>query len=121
MASKIKLDYAYDTYEFALPLGQLRELQDKLNIGPLALLNRMVANDWRVDDAREIIRLGLIGGGKTPLEALDLVRKYVDERPLIEAVEPALRILSHAIIGNTFEQENAPPKKPEAEETTQMT
>lgn len=94
-----ELDWADGTYTFCLKIGQLRELQEKTNVGPLTLFNRLAQGDWRVDDTRETIRLGLIGGGKSPLESLDLVRRYVDERPLFESVAPAISILSYALFG----------------------
>jgi hypothetical protein len=117
MASKITFDYGDNTYDFCLRLGELKELEQKTNVGPFTLLNRLLQGDWRAEDAREVIRLGLIGGGKTPLEALNIVRTYTDEQPLIQSIEPALRILSHAVIGNQQEQENAPPQKKTQKET----
>jgi hypothetical protein len=41
-------------------------------------LLRMIGNDWNVDDVRETIRLGLIGGGATPTDASLAVARYVD-------------------------------------------
>lgn len=45
---------------------------------------RSFGGDWRVDDVREPIRLGLIGAGMTPTDAFVLVSRYVDTRPLTE-------------------------------------
>lgn len=106
--SKISFPFGDDEYTFCLRIKELRELQEKLDAGPMRILNRLVQSDWRVDDAREVIRLGLIGGGLEPLKALSVVRRYCDERPLLESIEPALKILSAALIG--VEGQEQPPK-----------
>lgn len=79
---------------------------------------RNIGGDWRVDDVRETIRLGLIGGGLTPSDAFLLVASYVDARPLHENVGIAASILMHAIVGDPDD----PVGKPVAEtETTNQT
>jgi hypothetical protein len=115
--SKITLPFGDNEYDFKLTIASLKELQDKTGAGPLALFNRLIDGTWRVEDAREIIRVGLIGGGMAPVDALVLVKRYVDDRPLLESIEPALRIMNVALSGTTAEQEDSPPKKPGAVET----
>lgn len=84
---------------FALHIGQLRELQAKCDAGPQRILHRLSTIDWLVDDIRETIRLGLIGGGKTPSEAYALVVHYVDERPPLESRLVAQAVLMQALVG----------------------
>jgi hypothetical protein len=87
-------------HTFRLALGQLRELQDKCGAGPIEVLDRLRERRWRVEDVREPIRLGLVGGGMDPLAALVLVDRYVDQRPsLAENVRHAQGILIAALIG----------------------
>lgn len=98
-------------YRFRLAIGQLRELQAKVNeprvkvgakpLGPRGLLRALIAGEEWIDDAREIMRLGLIGGGNgmTPPKALNLVQQYVDGRPIAESVVPATVILMAAVSG----------------------
>jgi hypothetical protein len=112
--SKITMDFGDGTYDFKLTIGGLKELQDKTGVGPLALFNRLIDGTWKVEDAREIIRIGLVGAGMPPVDALVMVKRYVDDRPLLESVEPALRIMNVALSGTPAEQEDSPPKKPEA-------
>lgn len=112
--ASIDFDWADDHYSFRLPLGQLRELQEKTGVGPLALLNRLNDGTWLIDDPREVLRCGLIGGGLEPSKARNLVLRYVDERPKIESVKPAYLILAAALFG-TDEEEL--PGKTEAAET----
>lgn len=87
---------------FDLPIGQLRELQDKCDVGPQRLLARLGSQDWRIDDIRETIRLGLIGGGKNPTEAYLLVKRYIDDRRggLMESRSHAQVILMKALVGD---------------------
>lgn len=73
-------DFGDGTYSFRLALGELEELQEKTGAGPFVVLRRLFDGTWRVADIRETIRLGLIGGGVEPLKALNLVRRYVDDR-----------------------------------------
>lgn len=101
-------------YKFRLAIGQLRELQDKTNVGPPELFFRLGGNSWRVDDIRETIRLGLIGGGMPPVMALTKVIQYVDARPLMENVGIATRIIGAALVGDQSDQ---PRGKDQSEET----
>ncbi|WP_375458888.1 gene transfer agent family protein [uncultured Enterovirga sp.] len=86
-------------HRFRLAIGQLRELQTKCNAGPLEILDRLANRTWRIDDARETIRLGLIGGGMEPIAALERVLNYVDARPPMESLQTAQAVLIAAIIG----------------------
>lgn len=98
---RVTLTWGDGEHVFRLAIGHLRELQDKTGTGPFAILKRLLDGSWRVDDAREIIRLGLIGGGMTPIDALLLVKRYVDERPIMESIAPAQIVLGRALMGDT--------------------
>jgi hypothetical protein len=98
------IPWADGEYRFRLPIGQLRELQEKCKAGPPEVFFRLQANVWRVDDIRETIRLGLIGGGMQPTQALSLVTRYVDARPLMENYEPAMQIIGTALLGAVDDQ-----------------
>jgi len=98
-SASVTLIWADGEYPFRLPIKQLEELQDKCDAGPSELYNRLEDGRWRVADLRETIRLGLIGGGMTPAEAFVKVRRYVDERPLLESVPVARAVLLAALIG----------------------
>lgn len=61
---------------------------------------RAFGGDWRVDDLRETIRLGLRGAGATPTDADVLMMKHfdrTDQTGLHEHVGLAARIVIHAI------------------------
>jgi len=96
----IELDFADGTYVFRLAIGELEELQEKTAVGPYALLRRLLSNDWRIEDVIHVIRLGLIGGGKTAEEARNLTRRYVEQRPnWMSNAMVAQAVVSAALVG----------------------
>jgi hypothetical protein len=97
--ARVELDWADGTYTFRLPWAQLIELQEKTDCGPYVVLNRLYSNQWRMEDITNVIRLGLIGGGMVPVEALKKVRTYVEERPPLENVMYAQAILAAGLQG----------------------
>lgn len=115
----VDLDFGDGTYSFRLRMRELIELDEKCEVGPQKMLIEMSDNNARVTWVREIVRLGLIGGGEKPTDALKLVRNYVDERPFMESVLHAQAILGAAVVGFP---DDAPPEKqqaPEADDQTQ--
>ena len=68
-------------HRFRLLIGELRELEEKRDAGSPLILRRLLSGEWWVDDVREVIRLGLVGGGMPATDALKLVKRYVDDRP----------------------------------------
>lgn len=89
-------------HTFRLGLKEVRELQDnpRINIGPLALFHRIERDDWFIDDLREVIRIGLIGGGMKPDQASKLIARYFDDFPPSDHKIPAMTILSAFLIGD---------------------
>lgn len=109
-SAKVSFAWADGTYDFRLGLSELRALQEKTECGPLVLWRRILAGEWRVDDLGWTIQYGLEGGGLKPMEASKLRARYVDERPLLESIEPASKILEAALVG----AEDDPVKKAQA-------
>jgi hypothetical protein len=95
----ITLAWADADYTFDLPLKQVRILQEITGVGPGVLLARLQTNNYKVDDFRETILQGLIGGGMGTLEASTLVKRYVDGRPACESLLPAQAVLMAWIMG----------------------
>ncbi|KAB2781265.1 gene transfer agent family protein [Brucella anthropi] len=106
--ASITLDFADGTYKFRLAWGQLAELQENCDAGPYVILERLQNRSWRLNDIRENIRLGLIGGGMDPMSALKLVKRYVEDRPLLENVKLAQAVLTVALIGAPEEEVGEP-------------
>lgn len=84
-------------YVFRLDVDGLRELQEKTDAGPAYLLRRIAVGEWRVDDLRETLRIGLVRGGLDPVRALVLIARYFDDAPKGRHVGLASLILSAAI------------------------
>lgn len=81
----IEDDFADGTYKFALtwPLASEWEKTTERSLYA-TLLHTTRTGIVGLNDARELVRLGLIGGGLAPTDALRLVRTYVEERPAAE-------------------------------------
>jgi hypothetical protein len=110
----VTLDWADGEHTFRLAIGQLRELQETINkprakigaplIGPASLYELLVSRNAWLHEVREVMRLGLIGGGMKPIEAVDLVRSYVEDRPLAESSVHAALVLGAALFGTPEEE-----------------
>lgn len=122
MHGLITKDFGPGTYSFRLAYGQWLELQEALNCGPLELYTNMLRQKWRVQWLREIIRIGLLGGGTGAPEALRLVKRYVEDRPIIENVQLALEILAASLTlpegAEVPAGEGEPAKRDSAESTS---
>ncbi len=103
-SAEIDINWADGTYRFALKWGELAELQEKTDAGPYVVLQRLHSGAWRIEDVSNTIRLGLIGGGMKPDEALKKVRYYVEARPPMESVPYAIGILSAGLLGASDEK-----------------
>lgn len=98
-SANVTLKWADGEHAFRLGIGEIRELQEKCDAGPQHIYRRLSDGTWRLDDIRETLRLGLIGGGLEPIPALNLIERYVDARPLVENVPPAQAVLGAALVG----------------------
>lgn len=118
---------------FRLRIGEWRKVEAKTGAGPEEIAARLaptvtaldngvsllsaaamgVIGKWRVDDVREVILQGLLGGDETlgPVTAAKLVQDWVDERPLRENVLVAFTIVMASIGGVPSE----PPGEPNGE------
>lgn len=127
MQTHIDLEFADGSYTFRLGLAQVAILQDKCGCGIGALYARLMRGrylmedvsigltteaEFRAEDVVEVIRQGLIGGGKgevdgTPvlvstITANKLVAGYVfPERPLKEGWNVAVAVLMACVEGYT--------------------
>jgi len=86
---------------FRLDIDRLRPLQIKTDAGPVELMRRLETGAWRVDDLRETLLQGLIGGGATQIEATVLIQTHFDRQPrgIAQFAPVAYAILAAAIFG----------------------
>lgn len=96
----VTLDWADGRYIFRLGLKQLEELQAVCDAGPELLEKRLESGIPNARDLREIIRLGLIGGGTEPIRALTLVERYVDDAPRMPNHLVARLVIQACLLGS---------------------
>lgn len=93
-------------YSFRLTAPMIKELETKCGaIG--ALCARVFNRQFGQADISETIRLALIGNGETtPKRAAELIAAYVADRPLIETLPLATKILERLYFGAPNEAPN---------------
>ncbi len=99
----VDMEWADGRYTFALPLAQLEELQTHCDAGPLVIAQRLEHGMWTSKEVYHTLRLGLIGGGMSPIDALRKTRLYVLDRPWMENVLPALAVMQAVLVGKPDE------------------
>lgn len=92
-----------DDRTFRLGWGELEKLQEACDCGPYVLLNRLHSGSWRIEDIREVIRWGLIGGGMKAEIAAKQIRLYVEGIPPAENLEAAQKIMRVGTFGASDE------------------
>lgn len=112
--ASVELNFADGKHAFRLRIAELIELQEKCDAGPAYIRQRLISGHYLVQDVRETIRLGLIGAGMPSPEAVSLVARYVDEKPLEDNIMLAEIIVTAAVIG--VEDEDIPKSEGETEE-----
>lgn len=80
-------------------VGLILDLEDRCKAGIALILARIDSGIFGLNDIREPIRLGLIGGGMAPDKAMARVRNHVDENPLAHSVLVAQAILQAVLVG----------------------
>jgi hypothetical protein len=110
---RVSAPFGDGEHEFRLTIGGLEELQEKCDAGPEFILQTLNNGSWRIAYIRETIRLGLIGGGMAPTEALVLRNRYAGDGQLLENKPLAAIILGAALMGSPEEDEA--PGEPEGE------
>jgi hypothetical protein len=93
------------TFRLTAPL--IVELERKTGTGIGSITKRLFANEFTFGDVREVIRLGLIGGGEKPERAEELVAAYVDREPLGHSYSLAVSLLETAFFGSKQNKEAA--------------
>jgi hypothetical protein len=122
----VELFFGDGTHRFRLAIGQFRELQEKVNgrrilvgappIGPATLLEALQTNNAWPDDMRDVLRLGLVGGGMKPQEAHRLLLNNFDDKPPQSIGPTVFLILLAALVG--VPEDEIVSKKNESEATT---
>lgn len=109
---EMTLPWADGDYTFRLGFKEISQFEEKFEGSFLGYCTRMANGDAKFNEIREIVRLGLIGGGLEPPKALSLVRDYVEERPPSESLPIAILIARAGAFGSTEYHEKKAPAKP---------
>jgi Phage tail tube protein, GTA-gp10 len=97
---EVELTWGDGEHKFNIArLKCLLELEEKCGVGVFEIYQRILNGKWKINDLRETLRLGLIGGGMTPDKALRLINRYCDDQPWVESILPAQAILGAAMFG----------------------
>lgn len=109
-SAEVTLAFGGEDRIFRLPLGRLRALQEKTDAGPQTLLRRFFDGSWRVDDVRETLLQGLIGGGTAQPEATKLINNYFDDLALEPFVPLAQMVMMAVLVGAEDEDDAGEPE-----------
>lgn len=99
LKAEVTMDWADGVYTFRLTVPRAIELEQVCAAPFAVILQRLETGAWHVEDVRQTIRLGLIGGGTKPADAVRLVRDYVDAFPLAESWPVARAVLAGLMFG----------------------
>lgn len=102
-SAEVTLVFAGEDVLFKLGIGQLRAVQERCDVGPMELAGRFASGAWRVDDLREVILQGQIGGGATVADATRRMKSFFDDLPLQQFVPLAQAIVLAVLVGTEDE------------------
>ncbi|MDR3512626.1 MAG: GTA-gp10 family protein [Caulobacteraceae bacterium] len=117
--ASIELPFGLEARAFRLGIGEWRRIQEATDAGPYEICGRLgaavraavqgltsleglllAANcKLQVDDVRQVLYQGLVGGGMPPNDAGKLVGQLVDQRPISEQVGTAYQVAIAGLAG----------------------
>lgn len=104
--AKITAIVGDDYYTLKLDFERLTDLEEKIDKGAFYILRRMsdfdhggFVGDFRIGWIKEVIRLGLIGGGMRDTDALKLTDRYLREGFALDYLQTATNALYAALHG----------------------
>lgn len=116
--ASVVIDFAGGQHLFRLAIGEWQKVEAARNLGPAEIWQRLFNGTWRIEDMREVIRWGLIGGGKTPTQAAEMLRDFVDANaPLLRSLALAQQVATAGWIGADDEAETELKKNGESDAT----
>lgn len=96
-SAKITKFFGDGPHDFCMRIGEIEELQELTEVGLLSTLDRITM--MFIKDIKEVLRLGLIGGGLDKAKAYQLVTRHVVEAYLIDAASLAGEVVQAALRG----------------------
>lgn len=105
-------------HDFLLDIGALRAIEDRCKAGVSVVYNRLLTNEWYVDDIIQPLRLGLIGGGMTDRQAKALIESSYDVANYYALAIPAAAVLGWFITWETGPEVDDPVGEAEGSRST---
>ena len=93
-------------HAFRIGIGEAEELQELLDCGLMLTLERVTEINVKV--IREVLRVGLVGGGMRKEQAFFAVQRHLQPAYLIDAANLAGRVLRAALQGAPDEPSGEP-------------
>ena len=81
MASNGEVELTWGDGQHKFNIAKIKsalELEEKCDAGVAEIFQRIRDSHWQINDVRETLRIGLIGGGATPDKALRLINRYCE-------------------------------------------
>lgn len=82
LSAEIVLPFGDGEHLFALKWKQIEHLEKLCDASVSEIASRIIGMRPRLADIRNVILLGLEGGGMPPVQALQMVDRYLDGRPI---------------------------------------
>lgn len=117
LKAEVTTDWADGTYTFRLTVKGTLELEEKCDAPFTVIFQRLIEGTYRLEDVRQTIRLGLIGGGMEAAKAFKLVERYIDEPGRVTEHLPFARLILGGLLFG-FEAEPLGNQEAASEEST---
>ena len=110
--------WADGAYTFRLSVAGIIELEQKCDAPFAVIFGRLNSGAFKLNDIRETVRLGLVGGGLASAKAQTLVEDYI--MPLAESLPIARAIVGAVMFGFEASPLGETPAAPEANTSASM-
>lgn len=88
LSAEIVLPFGDGEHLFALKWKQIEHLEKLCDASVSEIASRVIGMRPRLADIRNVILLGLEGGGMPPVQASQMVERYLDGRPIAGIGDP---------------------------------
>lgn len=97
---EITEEFGDGEHTFRLGYKEISQFEEKFDLAFMAFINRIAEGNAKIVEVREIIRLGLIGGGMEAPKTIPLLKAFVEEAPLADYMAVALKIAQSGAFGS---------------------
>jgi hypothetical protein len=105
--ASVTIEWAGEERLFRLGMAELARLQEARDEGPYMTFSRLHSPNWKIEDMREVLRLGLIGGGMSEADASRLVKREMESPPFYN-LPVAMKVMAAGFKGAPDEEAGLP-------------